>query len=374
MTCHPDHAKSLFTAKPSDAPSLTGDRRFGPILGTELGADLTGDQHMRQRKLLLPPFHGEAVKRYVADDPRDRRARDRQLAAGQTLRAGPAHAGGDAPGDHGRASSGSRAGLSAAAASTRSSRPCAGCCASLRTRCGCWSKPATPAARRRAACCARQGADRPPALRDDRQAPRRRSRRRSHRCPLAAAGARDEQGRPLTDRELRDELATLMLAGHETTANSLAWMFERLLRAPAATSACVSRPAPTTLKPPVRGGDHQRGNARAPGGPDRRPQGPATVAAGRVRVPAKTPVAVSIVALHHRPTSIPIRMRSPRAVPRPQAGYLYVDSLRRRYPSLPGRLAGDGRAARRAGGDRPAHRPTGAGPRASSRPASAMSR
>ena len=46
--------------------------------------------------------------------------------------------------------------------------------------------------------------------------------------------ARDEAGEPLTDRELRDELITLLLAGHETTATSIGWAFERLLRAPAA--------------------------------------------------------------------------------------------------------------------------------------------
>ncbi|HEX6389138.1 MAG TPA: cytochrome P450, partial [Solirubrobacteraceae bacterium] len=44
--------------------------------------------------------------------------------------------------------------------------------------------------------------------------------------------ARDEDGEPLTDRELRDELITLLLAGHETTATSIGWAFERLLRTP----------------------------------------------------------------------------------------------------------------------------------------------
>jgi cytochrome P450 len=44
--------------------------------------------------------------------------------------------------------------------------------------------------------------------------------------------ARDEEGRPLTDGELRDELITLLLAGHETTATSIGWAFERLLRTP----------------------------------------------------------------------------------------------------------------------------------------------
>jgi cytochrome P450 len=46
--------------------------------------------------------------------------------------------------------------------------------------------------------------------------------------------ARDEDGRPLTDKELRDELVTLLVAGHETTATGLAWAFERLVRHPAA--------------------------------------------------------------------------------------------------------------------------------------------
>jgi cytochrome P450 len=45
--------------------------------------------------------------------------------------------------------------------------------------------------------------------------------------------ARDEDGAPLTDRQLRDELVTLLLAGHETTATGLAWAFDSLWRHPA---------------------------------------------------------------------------------------------------------------------------------------------
>lgn len=44
--------------------------------------------------------------------------------------------------------------------------------------------------------------------------------------------ATDEDGRPLSDRELRDELMTLLVAGHETTATSLSWALERLVRHP----------------------------------------------------------------------------------------------------------------------------------------------
>jgi len=40
---------------------------------------------------------------------------------------------------------------------------------------------------------------------------------------------RDDEGRPMTDAQLRDEMLTLLLAGHETTAASLAWVFHRLL-------------------------------------------------------------------------------------------------------------------------------------------------
>jgi cytochrome P450 len=45
--------------------------------------------------------------------------------------------------------------------------------------------------------------------------------------------AEDEQGERLSDREVRDELVTLLLAGHETTAVGLAWTFDLLLHAPA---------------------------------------------------------------------------------------------------------------------------------------------
>ena len=44
--------------------------------------------------------------------------------------------------------------------------------------------------------------------------------------------ARDEQGQPMTDVELRDELMTMLAAGHETTATALAFAFDLLLRHP----------------------------------------------------------------------------------------------------------------------------------------------
>jgi cytochrome P450 len=46
--------------------------------------------------------------------------------------------------------------------------------------------------------------------------------------------ARHEDGTPIGDAELRDELVTVVGAGHETTATALAWAMERLLRNPLA--------------------------------------------------------------------------------------------------------------------------------------------
>ena len=60
-------------------------------------------------------------------------------------------------------------------------------------------------------------------------------------------GARDEDGAPMSPAELRDELVTALVAGHETTASQLAWAFERIAREPTSSAACTqsSTTAPT---------------------------------------------------------------------------------------------------------------------------------
>lgn len=52
--------------------------------------------------------------------------------------------------------------------------------------------------------------------------------------------AHHEDGSPMSDEELRDELMTLLVAGHETTATELSWAFERLVRNPDALSRLVA--------------------------------------------------------------------------------------------------------------------------------------
>jgi cytochrome P450 len=53
------------------------------------------------------------------------------------------------------------------------------------------------------------------------------------------SAARDDEDQPLADAELRDQLITLLLAGHETTAAALAWCFERLVRHPTALERLI---------------------------------------------------------------------------------------------------------------------------------------
>ena len=58
---------------------------------------------------------------------------------------------------------------------------------------------------------------------------------------------RHARGRHDARRELRDELVTLLVAGHETTATALAWAVERLVRHPQALGACALR-SPATRR------------------------------------------------------------------------------------------------------------------------------
>jgi cytochrome P450 len=58
--------------------------------------------------------------------------------------------------------------------------------------------------------------------------------RASHDLLGILLAARDEDGMPLTDAEIRDELATFLLAGYETSANTLGWALALLSAYPAA--------------------------------------------------------------------------------------------------------------------------------------------
>ena len=57
---------------------------------------------------------------------------------------------------------------------------------------------------------------------------------RSDVLSMLLSARHEDDGSPMTDAELRDELVTLLVAGHETTATALSWALERLARHPAA--------------------------------------------------------------------------------------------------------------------------------------------
>lgn len=305
VTSHPDHVRSLFTADPAEAPSLTGESPLRPIVGPNSTLTATGERHMRQRKLMLPPFHGDAVARYTemiteaAEREIDGWPIGRPFALAPRMQAitlDVIMAG--IFGVQGRPARGTPeyrlrkvirwlVALStmplaqvAELMNTGRSEPVG----ATRTALGVLDR-ATYAV----IAASREAAD------------------FDERTDILALllRTRDEDGQPLTDRELRDELLTLVLAGHETTANSLAWAFERLVRTPDAYER---------LRESVRGGRdseavieatiHEAMRSR-PVIPTigRRVMVPWRL--GEFGVPADTPVLMSILLLHHRPDVYP---------------------------------------------------------------------
>ena len=253
ITSHPDHVRSLFTAKPEEAPSLAGESPLRPIVGPNSVLTALGPRHMRQRKLLLPPFHGEAIERYTqmiaeaAEREIDRWPLGGPFALAPRMQAitlDVIMAG--IFGDRGQAGA--------------AARPSAGCGSAIQEpgrRLDQADRPDRRADERRprgagrAHCKSALDAARPADLRGDRAraaAPTTSSERRDILSLLLQA--RTEEGEALSDHEIRDELLTLVLAGHETTANSLAWAWERLRpHTRTRTSAWSRRSAPATRAP-----------------------------------------------------------------------------------------------------------------------------
>ena len=302
VTCHPDHIKSLFTAKPDEAPSATGESPLRPILGPNSVLTLIGPRHMRERKLLLPPFHGEAVQRYVAmiaevaRNEIDRWRVGEPLALASRMQAVTLDV--IMAGVFGIDPSPAPGSLEHQLRETLrrflriSTRPAwtivelqnmgrAEPRGLLRFVLGRSDKLLYEVIRRRRAA----GED--PEARD---------------VLSMLLASRYDDGAPMSDAELRDELTTLVLAGHETTANQLAWTFERLVRFPDAYDR---------LRTAVRSGSREHADAYVEAtiyeGMRVRPVIPMIVRLvqrpwrlGRYVVPAGSPVAMSIVGVQHR--------------------------------------------------------------------------
>ncbi|BBY39138.1 putative cytochrome P450 135B1 [Mycobacterium mantenii] len=68
---------------------------------------------------------------------------------------------------------------------------------------------------------------------------------------LAMLVRADDGGRKMSDRELRDQLMTLLVAGHDTTANGLSWALERLTRHPVVLAKAVAAAAASAAEDPA---------------------------------------------------------------------------------------------------------------------------
>src|SRR5205807_2123817 len=60
----PEHIKDVFTGDRDVFAAGMANAAMAPVLGSHSLLTLDGERHLRQRKLMLPPFHGEAVGRY----------------------------------------------------------------------------------------------------------------------------------------------------------------------------------------------------------------------------------------------------------------------------------------------------------------------
>src|SRR5438874_4572325 len=65
LTTDPEEIKRLFTGDADELHAGEGNAVLGPLLGRHSVLLLDGDEHMRQRKLLLPPFHGRRMEAYA---------------------------------------------------------------------------------------------------------------------------------------------------------------------------------------------------------------------------------------------------------------------------------------------------------------------
>ena len=74
--------EQMFKWKPAQYRVAEPRQIMEPVTGPESILLLDGDRHMRMRKLMLPPFHGEAIARLRRADRGDHEPRDRRLAAG----------------------------------------------------------------------------------------------------------------------------------------------------------------------------------------------------------------------------------------------------------------------------------------------------
>ncbi|HZL49299.1 MAG TPA: cytochrome P450 [Solirubrobacteraceae bacterium] len=237
MLSDPEAIRALYTAHEHGLPAGRSIALL-PVMGPGSVLLLEGREHLARRKLMLPPFHGERMRSYeatvraVTERELDSWPEDRPFALHPRMQAVTLEVI-----------------LKAVFGVTDPARS-----ELLRERLPLLlGETASPALQFRVLLSRRLGRGDP--LADMREftrgidelllaeiAERRVDPEAGAREDILSllVAARFEDGTEMSDREVRDQLVTLLLAGHETTATALAWTFDLLLRHPAALTRLTS--------------------------------------------------------------------------------------------------------------------------------------
>ena len=218
----PEHIKEIFTAPPEVLHPGEGARILEPVLGANSVILLDERAHLSQRKLMLPAFHGEKMQRLsglmsevtereVARWPRDEPIRLHSRLQALTLEVILRAVFGLDAGERLDAMRGLLTRVLAFGDSPSSLVP------ALQRGRG-WEQ----FVRDREATDELLYAE----------IAERQANGGGEDVLAMLVEARHEDGSPMSPVELRDELMTLLVAGHETTASELAWAFEQLARTP----------------------------------------------------------------------------------------------------------------------------------------------
>jgi cytochrome P450 len=232
MLFHPTLVKEVFQGSNEQLHAGEANALLGPVLGERSLLLLDGAEHLRQRRLMLPPFHGRRMQAYEQVIAQAADAEIESWPVGEPFRLLPSMQSltlrvilrAVFGYERGTAEEELRQGLRAMIEPLARPRSML-----LLLSMGRMGRDGAAAsqfeANRRAvdeliyAEIARRRDEPDLAERDD--------------IFSALLLAEDETGERLSNREVRDELMTLLLAGHETTATGLAWTFDLLLHAPA---------------------------------------------------------------------------------------------------------------------------------------------
>ena len=225
----PEAVKQVFTGDPRVYHAGEGNQILEPLLGPHSLLVLDEKAHLSQRKLLLPPFHGTRMQAYEATMAE---IAEREIASwptGTPYKLRP------------RMQALTLEIILRTVFGAREGEGLADLRDALRHFLGLLTDPkqllpviAVGPHRIRRLPWFRRAMDRVDELIFREIAARRRAEDLEERDDVLSLliAARHEDGSPMSDSEMRDELLTLLTAGHETTATSLAWAVERLVRHP----------------------------------------------------------------------------------------------------------------------------------------------